>query len=70
MALFELRYEHLPAHLIHLARDPSSSSRRLAAFYLGELRVAQALGVVAELTQDKSPNVRAAARAALKRLKR
>ena len=69
-ALFLARYEHLPAQLLKFAKDSSKSNRRQAAFYLGEMRVAYALPIVTELTQDESPDVRAAARNALKKLGR
>lgn len=70
MALYLARYEHLPTQLLKLAKDSSKSNRRQAVFYLGELQVDYALQIVTELTQDESPDVRAAARDALKKLGR
>jgi hypothetical protein len=68
MSLYVLRYEHLAQNLTKLAKDLSKSVRALAVFYIGELGVSSARGAVAELTQDGSPHVRAAARAALDKL--
>ena len=68
MALFLARYEHLPVQLLKLAKDSSKSNRRQAIYYLGELRIAYALPILTELTLDESPDVRAAARDALKKL--
>ncbi len=70
MALFALGYGKIVPHLIGLAKDPSPSTRRLAAFYLGELRVTAGAGVLNELTQDGSSIVRASAHDALKKLRR
>lgn len=68
MALFVIRYKHLPSHLIAMARDPIKSNRRLAAFYLGELRVKTSIGIISELMSDGSPDVRATARDAYRKI--
>jgi len=70
MALHVLGYERLVPHLIGLAKDLSPSTRRLAAFYLGELRAAAGLAILNELTQDASSMVRVAARDALQKIRK
>jgi HEAT repeat protein len=51
-----------------MSKDTSSSVRRFAVFYLGELRARYSIPVVSELLSDKSQEVRAAARDAYKKI--
>lgn len=67
-ALFVIKHRFLESHLMTLTRDPSNSVRRWAVFYLGELRAKAALASVSELISDGSPDVRAAARDAYRKI--
>jgi hypothetical protein len=67
-ALFVLRHKDLSGHLLRMATDKSSSVRRYALFYLGELRAKYAVKTVSELLSDKNLEVRAAARDAYKKI--
>jgi hypothetical protein len=67
-ALFVIRDKDLSGHLLRMAKDSSSSVRRFAVFYLGELRARYSLAVVSELLSDKSQEVRAAARDAYRKI--
>jgi HEAT repeat protein len=67
-AVFVIRDKNLSAHLLRMAKDSSSSVRRFAVFYLGELRAKYSIPVVNELLSDKSPEVRAAARDAYRKI--
>jgi hypothetical protein len=67
-AVFVIRDKNLSGHLLRMAKDSSSSVRRFAVFYLGELRAKYALSVVNELLSDKSPEVRQAARDACRKI--
>lgn len=70
VALHELSVPDLLGHLLAMAKDESSSIRRLVAIYLGMLSHAAGSSTLHELTQDKVSGVRAAARDALKKLDR
>jgi hypothetical protein len=67
-ALFAIRNKDLSAHLLRMTKDPSPSVRRRAIFSLGELRAKYAVGVVSESLSDGSPDVRAAARDAYRKI--
>jgi hypothetical protein len=67
-ALFVIRDKDLSGHLLRMAKDSSSSVRRFAVFYLGELRARYSISVVSELLSDKSQEVRAAARDAYRKI--
>lgn len=67
-ALFTIRDEALPTHLTRMAADSSDTVRRLAVFYLGELRAKYAVKIVSERLSDKSSEVRAAARIAFRKI--
>jgi|SRR5579859_1108217 len=66
--LFVTRHKNLSAHLLRMASDTSDSVRRLAVFYLGEMRAKNAIGVVSERLSDKNPMVRDAARGAYRKI--
>jgi hypothetical protein len=66
--LFTIHDEALPAHLMKLAKDSSDTVRRLAVFYLGELRGKYAIATVSERLSDKNQEVRAAARVAYRKI--
>jgi hypothetical protein len=66
--LFTIRDEALPAHLMKLAKDSSDTVRRLAVFYLGELKGKYAIATISERLSDKSQEVRAAARVAYRKI--
>jgi hypothetical protein len=67
-ALFTIRDAALPTHLIRMAADSSDTVRRLAVFYLGELRAKYAVKVLSERLSDKSSEVRAEARIAFRKV--
>jgi len=67
-ALFALRHKQLQNHLIRMTGDSSNTVRRFALFYLGELRLRTTIAVINERLLDKSPDVRAAARDAYKKI--
>ena len=67
-ALFFIRFPGLPAHLLKMTKDTSDTVRRLAVFYLGVLKAKNAAAVISERLSDKSPDVRAAARVAYKKI--
>jgi len=67
-ALFALRDKKLQNYLIRMTADPSNTVRRFAVFYLGELRLKAAIAVISEHLSDESPDVRAAARDAYKKI--
>lgn len=67
-AVFVIRDQNLSGHLLRMAKDSSSSVRRFAVFYLGELRAKYSIPVVNGLLSDESPEVRAAARDANRKI--
>jgi hypothetical protein len=67
-AVFVIRDKNVSGHLLRMAKDSSTSVRRFAIFYLGELRAKYAIPVVNELLSDKSPEVREAARDACRKI--
>jgi hypothetical protein len=66
--LYFVRDRDVVGHMIRMAGDSSSSVRRFAVFYMGEMRAKNSLSVVSQLLSDKSAEVRAAAREAYKKL--
>ena len=66
--LFTIRQKGVEEYLLRSTHDPSNSVRRFAAFYLGELQTKLALQRMSELISDKSPDVRAAARDAYRKI--
>jgi hypothetical protein len=67
-ALFTIREPTLQPHLLSMAKDPSSAVRRWVVFYLGQLRARNALPILSALLSDKSPDVRAEARDAYRKI--
>jgi TIR domain len=64
VALWTLRFPDLALMFIEIARVGPASIRRRALFYLGEMRARAALDVIAYCISDKTPEIRAEARAA------
>jgi hypothetical protein len=56
------------AHLLLAVKDPSKALRRRAAFLIGETRSKDFLGVVSGLMNDGSPEMRAVAREAYRKI--
>jgi len=67
-ALYVIRAAELPSYLTKAAKDSSASVRRLAIFYLAELRAKYAVAIISERLSDKSQEVRAAARVAYRKI--
>lgn len=55
--------------LLELTKDPSNAIRRRAVFHLGQIGARSAIGAISALLSDKSPDVRAAARDAYRKIK-
>lgn len=68
IALHQLSPSDMLASLLAVAKDHNPSIRRLVAIYLGEIRGTAPVSALQELTQDKAPEVRAAARSALRKI--
>ena len=67
-ALFAIRDAALPTHLARVANDSADTVRRLAVFYLGELRGKYAAAIISARLSDKNQEVRAAARVAYRKI--
>jgi hypothetical protein len=68
IGLFVIRDAALSTHLLKMANDSADTVRRLAIFYLGELRGKYAVATISERLSDKSQEVRAAARVAYRKI--
>jgi TIR domain/HEAT repeats len=66
--LFVIRHTALSTHLLKMATDSADTVRRLAIFYLGELRGKYAVATISARLSDKSQEVRAAARVAYRKI--
>lgn len=69
MALFELKYPELEHWLLKLTAERRMSVRRLAVFYLGEIRAKSAIPAVSALMSDSLPEIRAEARDAYRKIR-
>ena len=69
IGLFVIRHPELSMHLLRMASDSAVTVRRLAVFYIGELRLkGDHVAAVSARLSDKSPDVRAAARVAYRKI--
>jgi len=68
MGLYYIRCENLAQYLAMMARNPSKAVKRRALIYLGHIRDRSCLGIISGLCSDPSPDVRAAARGAYKKI--
>ncbi len=66
--LFVIRDPALSGHLLAMTNDSADTVRRMAIFYLGELRGKSAIPIISARLSDKSQEVRAAARVAYKKI--
>jgi hypothetical protein len=66
--LFVIRDTALSAHLLKMVNDSADTVRRLAIFYMGEMRDKCAVATVSARLSDKSQEVRAAARVAYRKI--
>jgi len=67
-ALYIIDKNILRNHLIALASDNGTSVVRSALFYIGELGMKEAIGIVSQKMSDGAPHIRAAARDAYKKI--
>ena len=67
-ALYIIDKNTLKKHLLALATEEDTSVVRSALFYIGDLRVREALSIVSQKMSDGAPHVRAAARDAFKKI--
>jgi hypothetical protein len=68
IGLFVIRDGGLSTHLLKMADDTADTVRRLAVFYMGELRGKYAVATISARLSDKSQEVRAAARVAYRKI--
>ena len=64
----QVRDAALATYLLKMADDPADTIRRLAVFYLGELKAKYAVATISVRLSDKSQEVRAAARVAYRKI--
>jgi hypothetical protein len=66
--LFVIRDPALSGHLLAMTNDSADTVRRMAIFYLGELRDKSVIRTISARLSDKSQEVRAAARVAYRKI--